>query len=280
MFKIGEFSRISQVTVQTLRYYDDIGLLTPSYVDHATGYRYYALDLLPRLNRILALKDLGLSLDEITLMLRDAVSVDELKAILRLKLTELEAQRVETESRIMRVTARLHWIEKESDMPAKDVVLKPVEAIRVLALRRTVPTWDEFPARFGDVTAAAAAQHVVSNGPWIAIYHDPEWVTHDIDLEIALPVPDRFTGSLRVPPGDAMTVSTLPRVDCMASLLHQGPYVSKGETMVALAQWIAANGYQFAGPVREVYLHGPLDTDDPAAYLTEVQVPVTPNPLA
>ncbi len=69
MFKIGEFSKLSQVTVKTLRYYDEIGLLKPAEVDRFTSYRYYSVDQLPRLNRILALKDLGLSLDQVAHLL-------------------------------------------------------------------------------------------------------------------------------------------------------------------------------------------------------------------
>ena len=69
MFKIGEFAQICRVTVRTLRYYDEIGLLKPAHVDPWTGYRYYARDQAARLNRILTLKDLGLSLEQVGPML-------------------------------------------------------------------------------------------------------------------------------------------------------------------------------------------------------------------
>ncbi len=71
MLKIGEFSRIGQISIKTLRYYDTIGLLKPHQIDPITGYRYYSFDLLPRLNRILALKELGLSLEQINQLLTD-----------------------------------------------------------------------------------------------------------------------------------------------------------------------------------------------------------------
>lgn len=61
MFKIGEFSKLSQVSVKALRYYDELGLLKPASVDRFTAYRYYSADQRPRLNRILALKDLGIA---------------------------------------------------------------------------------------------------------------------------------------------------------------------------------------------------------------------------
>ena len=90
MLKIGDFSRRSQVSVETLRYYDTLGLLKPRDVDPLTGYRYYAFHQLGRLNRILALKDLGFSLEQIASMLEGDVSAEQLKKMLKLKQVEIE----------------------------------------------------------------------------------------------------------------------------------------------------------------------------------------------
>ena len=96
MFKIGDFSRLSCVPVKTLRYYDELGLLRPAHVDRFTGYRYYAIDQLPRLNRILALKDLGFSLDQTIQLLNDELTPAQMREILRMKQAELH-QRVRDE---------------------------------------------------------------------------------------------------------------------------------------------------------------------------------------
>jgi len=90
MFKIGEFSKLSQVTVKTLRYYDEIGLLKPAKVDRFTSYRYYSADQLPRLNRILALKDLGLSLAQVAQLLDGDLPPAQIRGMLRLKQAELQ----------------------------------------------------------------------------------------------------------------------------------------------------------------------------------------------
>ena len=100
MFKIGEFSKLSHVTVKTLRYYDQIGLLTPAEVDRWTSYRYYSASQLPRLNRILALKDLGLSLDQIARLLDDDLPLDQIRGMLRLKQVELQEQLEEEQTRL------------------------------------------------------------------------------------------------------------------------------------------------------------------------------------
>ena len=92
MFKIGEFSRISRVPTKTLRYYDEIGLFTPARVDASNGYRLYSADQLPRLNRILVLKEMGLSLTEIGRLLDESLSPEELRGMFRLKEAELRQQ--------------------------------------------------------------------------------------------------------------------------------------------------------------------------------------------
>ncbi len=124
MFKIGEFSKLSRVTVKTLRYYDEIGLLKPAEVDRFTSYRYYSVSQLPRLNRILALKDLGLSLDQIGQLLKDDLSPEQIRGMLRLKQAEIRQQVQEEQARLARVEQRLRYIEQEDKMPNYDVVIK------------------------------------------------------------------------------------------------------------------------------------------------------------
>jgi DNA-binding transcriptional MerR regulator len=112
MLKIGDFSRISQVSVKTLRYYDEIGLFRPAMVDRSTGYRYYSEEQLPQLNRILALKDLGLSLDQIARMLDDDLSTVQIWSMLRLKQMEIQQCLEEDQARLARVEARMRQVEQ------------------------------------------------------------------------------------------------------------------------------------------------------------------------
>ena len=111
MLKIGEFSRISHVSAKTLRYYDEIGLFRPAQVDRLTGYRYYSMGQLPRLKRILALKDLGLSLEQIAVLLGDELSPAEIRGMLRLKRAEIQHRLQEETARLALVEARLAQIE-------------------------------------------------------------------------------------------------------------------------------------------------------------------------
>lgn len=189
MLRIGYFSRISQVPIQTLRYYDKLGLLKPVHVDRWTGYRYYTLDQLPRLNRILALKDLGLSLEQIARMLHDDVSASQLRAMLRLRKVQLADQMREIDAQLARVEARLHVIEQEGVMPAYDVVLKTVEPVLVAGRRITVTENVDhlvgLPEAYEEVSKYCAAQHADLDGSCIAVCYTPVDVTTNEDVEAA-----------------------------------------------------------------------------------------------
>src|SRR5512139_2359236 len=140
MIRIGDFSKLSRVSVKTLRYYDDMDLLKPVYVDAMTGYRYYEFHQLPRLYRILALKDLGFSLEEIGRLLEGDLPTEQMRGMLKLRQAEIR-QRVDEEAeRLERVDIWLRQIEQENFMSKYDVVIKKIEPVRVASVRGVVPT--------------------------------------------------------------------------------------------------------------------------------------------
>lgn len=149
MIKIGDFARLSQVSVVTLRYYDEMDLLKPVRVDEDNGYRYYSADQLARLNRILALKDLGFPLEQIRLMLADGLSPGQLRSMLTLQRNEVEKRMAGERERLVRIEARLRQIEMEDQMPAYDIVIKTVPAMRVASRRVSIPTNDQVPEILG-----------------------------------------------------------------------------------------------------------------------------------
>lgn len=124
MFTIGDFARYGRVSARMLRHYDALGLLRPARTDPVSGYRYYEAAQLARLNRIIALKDLGFSLQQVGAILTEEVSVPELRGMLRLRRAELEAALTAAGARLAQVEARLRTIESEGRMSADDVVVK------------------------------------------------------------------------------------------------------------------------------------------------------------
>src|SRR5690242_1758551 len=113
MLRIGDFSRLAHVTIITLRHYDQVGLLKPVEVDFFTGYRYYSVAQLPRLNRILILKDMGFNLEQIGLMLDENLPVEQFVGMLRLKRAEVERQVAAEQTRLAQIEARLRLIQHE-----------------------------------------------------------------------------------------------------------------------------------------------------------------------
>ncbi|MFZ5820369.1 MAG: MerR family transcriptional regulator [Chloroflexota bacterium] len=268
--KIGNFARIGQVTVQTLRHYDDLGLLRPSEVDALSGYRYYSLEQLPRLHRILALKDLGFSLEQVARLLEDDLPPAELRGMLRLKQDELRQQVGEGLDRLERLEARLRLLEQEGRQLGYEVVIKRVEALRIASVRRTIPTyWDEGPL-WGELFHHLQQAGLTTCGPYLSLYHAGE---PEIDAEACAPVAADIT-EIR-----GLTVRELPGVETMATTIHRGPFTGLAGAYTALLKWIDANGYHADGPDREIYLRLPeagQSRSDPNA-VTEMQVPIDRN---
>ena len=164
MFKIGEFSKLGKVTIDTLRHYDALGLLKPANVDPFTGYRYYSAKQLVTLNRIAALKELGLALDEIVQVLNNNLTVDQLRGMLKMQQITTERELRSAQQRLDRVMARLLYLDQEDTMPNYEVNLKAVEALTVAAVREVVPHIDQMPERcramFGTIAQWMGANNV------------------------------------------------------------------------------------------------------------------------
>jgi DNA-binding transcriptional MerR regulator len=294
MLRIGDFSQLAQVSVPTLRHYDELGLLKPAQVNKFTDYRYYTVEQLPRLNRILALKDLGLSLDQIRQLLKDDMPAAQLRNMLALKRAEIEEQLDRERERLARVEARLKHIEHEGDVSTYDVVLKRVDAMTIAGLNRVVQHVSDMGHVRGPTLGILydwlRERRVNDVGPELMLYHSSEYTDENIAMEVAvvldrpaLKAIERFgndgseTGSV--------TIRDLPSIGAMASTIHHGQLMAIPEAIIALFDWIGRNGFHSAGPIREVHLFGrEYDIpDDAAAFeaprVLEIQVPVDRDEL-
>ncbi len=277
MYKVGDFSKISRVSVKALRYYDERGLLKPAYVDDTTGYRYYTIEQLPRLNRILVLKELGLSLEQIGVILDTQVSPLEIRGMLRLKQAELRQEMEVTQLRLSRVERRLKQIEQEDSLLAYDIVLKSVESQTILSAREIVPSPDKIAERCIALTntIAKALQHTTlrSSGLWGTIYHD---VTDDLythkptDVEVATVI-DVSTEKYVDWYHEQIHLRKLPGSPSMACLVHSGDYQGLWDAYAAMLLWVATNSYQIVGPCRVFYLRQVRERNNT---VSEIQIPV------
>ena len=254
--------------------------MTLPLVDRFTSYRYYSADQLPRLNRILALKDLGLSLAQIARLLDGDLPPAQIRGMLLLKQAQLQQQVQEEQVRLARVERRLRQIEQEGTMPAYEVVLKKVDPQMVIAIRDTIPTYGGQGPLWGELAAYLEQHGARAAGPSLTIYYDTEYRERDVDVEVATPV------DALLPSSDRVTIRELPGAEQMACVVHVGSYDNLSQVYNALLTWIEANNYRIVGPSREVYLrcrdnnyadpavYAGYLTDDPTAFVTEVQFPV------
>ncbi|MEU8668676.1 MerR family transcriptional regulator [Streptomyces anulatus] len=272
MFTIGDFARYGRVSPRMLRHYDAIGLLTPDRTDPATGYRLYGAAQLARLNRIIALKDLGFTLQQVGAVLDERVGPEELRGMLRLRRAELAEAVAAASARLTRVEARLRSIESEGHMPADDVVIRAVPAVRVAELTGTAASYQ--PQDIGPVIGPLYERLLPllegaglrPTGPGIARYEDaPEGggaITVHAGVTVSAPVGavgDTEARVVELPPFEAATI------------VHRGAMDDVLSTTHTLARWLDANGYRSTGYTREVNLECPPDQE---SWVTELQEPV------
>src|SRR5262245_10440656 len=165
MFKIGEFSKMVQVPVPTLRYYDQVGLLKPVKVDPFTGYRYYSASQLPQLHRILALKGLGFSLEQIGAVLAEGLTPEQMRGMLRLRYAQISKQPAAVESHLTEVEVRLQHIEREEQLSAYDVILKQVEPLLIASVRAILPSHSAVGTLYSEVYEALGSHVAEALGP-------------------------------------------------------------------------------------------------------------------
>jgi DNA-binding transcriptional MerR regulator len=267
MFKIGEFSRLSRVSVRMLRHYDQLGLLIPSQTDPFTGYRYYSASQLPRLNRILALRDLGFSLEQISGLLDEDVSAEQLLGMLKVKRAEVEGQLQEARQKLDRLEGRIRQTSDSSGYEAYDVVLRDTQPQLVAAYREPAADDDRIQQMFDSLEVYVARfDGARADKPPLTIYYDEDYRERDMDAEVAVPL------MYAIPESETIRVRELPGLSNVASVVHVGEYMAIYQAYNSLLAWIEVNGYQMTGPIRELYLsYGAdgLDFDLPPTYLSK-----------
>ena len=265
MFKIGEFSRLSRVSVRMLRHYDQLGLLTPSQTDPFTGYRYYSAEQLTRLNRIIALRDLGFSLEQIAGILDEDFSTEQLLGMLKLKRAEVEYQMKSEQQKLERLEVRIRQMSESSKHAAYDVVLRDIQTELAATYREVAVDDDRIQQMFDMVeTYIAGFDGARADKPPLSIYYDEEYREKDMDIEVAVPL--RYP----IPENESIRVRQMPRLSQVACVVHVGEYTDIYQAYNGLLAWIEANGYRMEGPIREVYLRygaDGLDFELPPTYL-------------
>ena len=268
MLKIGEFSRLSRVSIRSLRRYDEAGLLTPASIDPFTGYRYYSERQLPIANRIRALRDMGFSLAAVQEVLGCYDDPGALERCLLLRRAEAKEVMEEAERRLRLLDTALERLRKDKDMQY-DVTIKTLPERQVASVRQIIPSYDREGDLWSVYCQETARMNIQDGDPALctAVYHDGEFKEQDVDVEIQKSVVGSY------PDTEHVRFKTVPAVQ-VASATFRGSYDQISAVNEAVAAWVEDNGWAFDGLFFNIYHVSPHDTRNPEEFVTEVCYPV------
>lgn len=269
MLKIGDFSKLSRISIRMLRHYNEIGLLVPESVDGSTGYRYYSEAQLPLASRINALKDMGFSLSVVAEILKTYDNPQTLKQYLLLKHAEMEEQVEKANRQLLLLETTINRLGKDNTIMEYSVTLKEIPQRYVASLRETIPSYDKEGMLWDKMMRVLSPLNVQYANPCntTAVFHDKEYKEHDPDVEIQISVQGSYENTEHVV---FKTVSSV----LIASATYKGSYDHLIEVNEAVANWILDNNYEFSDAMFTIYHVSPAQTRDPNELVTEVCFPV------
>jgi DNA-binding transcriptional MerR regulator len=264
-YPIGEFSQIARVSIKTLRFYHECGILNPSFVDPDSGYRYYNEQCLERARAIMTLKEMDFSLQEIRELLAQNQKDEDIYRFLTVKAREVR-EKILRYREIERRIGLLIRLEEELKMAERNkaVVEKDLEDLLVAGIRFQ-GNYAEVGQKFSQLFKVCG--RYIAGRPF-SLYYDGEFKEENADIEACL--------SVRRPVKAGPVRSRLLEGGRAVAVLHRGPYESLGGSYKLALDYIHAKKLNLRLPSREVYLRGPgmLLRGSPKRYLTEILIPV------
>ena len=268
LLKIGDFSKLSRISVRMLRHYDEIGLLRPVFVDRFTDYRYYAENQLPIVGRITALKDMGFRLAEISSLLALYDDKEALDAHLAAQQKTLETLAEDTAQRLRLIETARRRLRKDEPMNY-NVTLRTLPERYCATVRMTIPRYQDEGMVWQALCRETDSMHLLPTDPCYCcvVFLDGEYKEKDVTVEAQKTVKGPY------PDTEHVRFRTLPPIT-YAGCTFKGGYEQINDVTAALTAWIEANGYEYAGPMFDIYHVSPHETSDPSEFVTEVCYPV------
>ncbi len=272
MLKIGDFSKLSRITIRMLRHYDEIDLLKPNTVDEWTGYRYYDETQLLTANKIQLLKNLGFSLSSIKELLTHFDDYGEIEKFLQLRKTELAAQEADIHIKIKLIDSTIQNLNKEGKFMNYVVNLKTIPELHVASVRKVIPNYAQEGILWQTLMPEILKQKCKATTPCypMSVYHDKGFVDQEADVEVRFAVVGSYKDT------DEIKFKTIPSVE-VASCVFKGNYEQIYAVNETIAKWAKENGYEFCGPPFWIYHKSPYESKNPEEYITEVCFPIKKN---
>ncbi len=268
MFQIGEFSKLTQITIRMLRYYDEVGLLKPAQIDPWTGYRMYCVEQIPIINKIIYLRDSGFQVSEIA----EALCLKDDSAIIK----QLEIKHGEIEQIIRAEQEKLKKIDmakneilnRKSEMHY-NISVKSIPSYPVLSLRRIIPNYYAEGGLWQELSAFVAEYQIPISKNTFSIYYDSDYREENVDIELCA-----YVKKLGKDIGD-FTFRNVESVPMMACTMVYGAFSNIAGAYRAFAEWLQKNNqYEISGPTRQIVHRGPWNESNPERYLIELQIPI------
>lgn len=280
LLRIGAFARLANVTVKTLRFYADEGLLPPYYVDPRSGYRYYAAVQIPLLTKILNLREVGFALSEIADLLDNMTEARVIRDAIDAQRSRLLAERALIEARLKVVDALAQSVDESGPGGLSRVRLTISEPQPAYTIRQRVDGLGEPVTQMFEQAEAEVAAHGARarRSPFL-LFHSGRAEGGDLDLEVCIPVKERAE--------ETLAARTVPGEDLSCSVIYTGPYDQTEPLRRRLTRWLADSGLQPRGPLREIYhrfgareegysLPKHVLAADASDFVTELQIGVAP----
>lgn len=263
MFKIGDFSKITNLTVRALHHYEEFGLLQPAKIDEGSNYRYYSAKQLETVNQIKLLQQVGFSLKVIKEIMSEEQG-DKLDYYYQLREKELQADLAELQRKQRAVKLYRERRKEGNTMGKYHVELKELPRRKVMSLRTTIDAYDEEGTVWNELHQEFLKQKVkMANPPRaLTIFHDKEYKEDDIDIEVQSDIVGEFT--------DTETVKFFETEPLqIASVTFNGSFEQMPEVTQALANWLEANDHAISGPMINISHVSPAEDPNPENWVTE-----------
>ena len=271
MFLIGEFSKLTQVSARMLRHYDENGLLSPAKIDRFTGYRFYSTSQIPKLQRILLLRDMGFGVAEIKKILinwEDETIISALKN----KQLQLGKEAQQLKNRVKKIDVAINDIQKKQVEIHANFILKEVPSYPVFSLRKIIPSYFDEGALWKEMAKFSKENGIPINERTevLSIYHDAEYKNKNVDVEICA-----ICEKIETPLPDGFAFRQTEQIPHMACAMVYGPFENINKAFLDFAGWLDKNPqYKMRETSRQICHRGPWNEEKPENYLTEIQVPV------
>ena len=269
MFRIGEFSKLVRVSPRMLRHYEKCGIIYPAEIDKLTGYRQYSAGQIPLVQRIITLRDMGFSIEEIDDILPKMDDFAYMNRMLRAKADSVQSAIEKEQARLERLFSMSNTVRKEHNIMVYDVDLKRIPAVKVITLRGIIPQYNQEGILWEKLGRYIGEKGIACHSDGYSTFFDEEYRESDVDVEIAIPVDTMGTND------GAFVFKEYEEISLAATIRFTGPFDGGYDAATEqLARWMEDNGYRFAGHLRGHTMVSPDDEPNPEKWEAELQAPV------